>query len=673
MDLIVNSTFNPFSMEDLYAPVRNATTMHQGYEDAYSALEEEAANIASKLNKDRDRDSYETYVNFYNNLQNSIDELSRKGLSPSTRRNLLLSKRNYSSSIKPIELAVEELAKRIKEQDNARQNDLTTVFERNARELSVDDLVKDMNLDPGRTYSGSKLAAQASAIFEAIKKATINRDSDFLNTSIPFKKKYITQKGMTFDDFQKFLSSPEGANEIYNDVINMVFGSVGMGSFKKDGTYNNDGWESEYDARNLYDYVKQSAVNSIGETNVEFVDDTYSKDVALESIRHRNAMIEKGDPVLYDDDESLFGTPIDLNAPEGDDYRYGYGKDDKISRKDLADLKKFTSYRTSSLKSVRGGTYTSGSSKLDATGHIQYYDGKKTRKYVQGKWVNPLAVKEAYREAFEKEKQKFISKLKKDATNGKGVIYDEEGAPIMITDSTADTLAKNSREVRKKALIRVSAKFGTAINHIVSDSQERYLRRRGFTSSMNEASFSHAREYAANNLEEIRVQGRHVNVDKSIGDPILSTISTTLNANNIQKGKIFTYDTRIPFGAIENSGEDATAEFRNLSGNMQITDVTLDPENPDFIILTASNRDNTGEKFSKTYAVSPTLLGGRVSKVMKEFKNRVMNRDEGYKYALNPEYADKVSALTLGLILGASPEVISRKKQELEEYNKQKK
>lgn len=116
--LTVNSTFRPFSYQELLQPALMATEAHYQQEEALSALESEAAVWEKLGDNPLDRAQYETYKNYMQGITNARDALMKQGINASSRKGLMNLKRDYGQKIKPIAEAYDKREKEIQRQNN---------------------------------------------------------------------------------------------------------------------------------------------------------------------------------------------------------------------------------------------------------------------------------------------------------------------------------------------------------------------------------------------------------------------------------------------------------------------------------------------------------------------------------------------------------------------------
>lgn len=101
--ITTKANFKPFSYAELLAPVASATKAHRELEDAYSDLDTKASVWERLANSPQDKDVYDIYKKYSNDLNQAADSLAKEGLTPTSRRELSKLKARYSSDITPIE------------------------------------------------------------------------------------------------------------------------------------------------------------------------------------------------------------------------------------------------------------------------------------------------------------------------------------------------------------------------------------------------------------------------------------------------------------------------------------------------------------------------------------------------------------------------------------------
>lgn len=138
-NIVAESSFTPFTFEELLKPAMMATEAHQQQQEAYDALATEAALWGVKANQQTDKNTYNQYKQYADNLQRQADLLASQGLTPQSRTALSQMKKDFATQITPIQKAYEAREADIKRQQAiADKTGGRTVFTRDARTTSLD-------------------------------------------------------------------------------------------------------------------------------------------------------------------------------------------------------------------------------------------------------------------------------------------------------------------------------------------------------------------------------------------------------------------------------------------------------------------------------------------------------------------------------------------------------
>ena len=164
--LIINSQFQPFSMQEMLQPVLMADQEHKNIEEAYAQLDAQASNLQHVLDEQRDPNASKLYQNYKKNLEESIDELAKRGLNTQSRRALNNVRTSFASDITRIQQAIERKGQLQEAQRQARERDDSMLFSKRAGEISIDDLMADptMSYDSFSGKSLESMSARAAAV-----------------------------------------------------------------------------------------------------------------------------------------------------------------------------------------------------------------------------------------------------------------------------------------------------------------------------------------------------------------------------------------------------------------------------------------------------------------------------------------------------------------------------
>lgn len=169
--LTINSTFKPYSFEELLQPVQLYGEEYARQEAALGELQTKAdmwKNIVNETNDPKAYKMYESYMQGIEDITNSLME----GLSPATRKGVLDMTKRYASDIVPIEQAYTRRQELIDEQRKALANDDSLLFSTDASMLSLDQLIDNpatSYISASRSKAHKALADDAKALQDAIR------------------------------------------------------------------------------------------------------------------------------------------------------------------------------------------------------------------------------------------------------------------------------------------------------------------------------------------------------------------------------------------------------------------------------------------------------------------------------------------------------------------------
>lgn len=169
--LTINSTFKPYTFDELLKPVQLYGEEYARQEAALGELQTKAdmwRNIVDETNDPKAYKMYESYMQGIEDVTNSLME----GLSPTTRKGVLDMTKRYASEIVPIENAYKRRQELIDEQRKALANDDSLLFSKDASMLSLDQLIDNPAISytsASRSKAHKALADDAKALQDAIR------------------------------------------------------------------------------------------------------------------------------------------------------------------------------------------------------------------------------------------------------------------------------------------------------------------------------------------------------------------------------------------------------------------------------------------------------------------------------------------------------------------------
>jgi len=103
--LVNNAVFQPFSYQELLAPVMHQQQVQDQLAEQYEKLSSQADILEAMGANDKDSKAYRNFKNYSDNLRTEADNLYRNGLNSESRLRLSELKRRYNSEIVPIQNA----------------------------------------------------------------------------------------------------------------------------------------------------------------------------------------------------------------------------------------------------------------------------------------------------------------------------------------------------------------------------------------------------------------------------------------------------------------------------------------------------------------------------------------------------------------------------------------
>ena len=218
--LVVNSSFKPFSYQEMLSPVLMATQAHQELENQYGELATKANVWEEMANKQTDPYAYKMYKSYADDLNAQADLLAKEGLNATSRRGMLNMRARYSSEITPIEQAYAARQKQAEQQQEALLKDPTLMLSRKAATTSLDDYIKN----PQLAYEAQSGALITKRVAEELKnyKDTLLREGDWQSTASGQLLERRKSTGLTREDIQMIMENPNAFPEIHQLIENVI-------------------------------------------------------------------------------------------------------------------------------------------------------------------------------------------------------------------------------------------------------------------------------------------------------------------------------------------------------------------------------------------------------------------------------------------------------------------
>ncbi len=320
--IVVNSQFKPFSFERYLQPLQLYGQAYREQEDALAELSTQAATVEAMANEQTDPESYKAYQDYANALKKQADALATEGLTPSSRRAMLDMRKRYTQEVIPIQDAYNRRKEQAKMQAEILAKDPTHIFGRMASTASLDDYVRDKNLDLTlQNYSGALLTKQVSDEAAALAKAARNDPNvrTQLRHLLGFQYETIRQNGFSPEAVQEAILRSPNASPILTGIVDRVMAGSGIADWN---------YISPEEKKRVWDKAvataSQGLWSAVGQTQYGTVTDDIAKMAAEEAQAKRIARykhsLENPDPTDFSSFRPVGNTEVlgDIDAARRD-------------------------------------------------------------------------------------------------------------------------------------------------------------------------------------------------------------------------------------------------------------------------------------------------------------------------------------------------------------------
>lgn len=263
--LIVNSTFNPYSLQELLPIYQaNAQAQYQA-EEAFSQLQMKADQWEKLANNAQDADVYSKYKSYSNQLKEAANDVLNNGINAASRRNLMNMRAQYASNIIPIEEAYNKRQQQAQVLWQARLQDPTLIAQ-DPSELGLSYYMKNPSYTP-QSYSGKLLTAQSAQAAQNLAKTLSSYGKGEPIDS--YTNTFIQKHGLTRNDIQKYLNGETTAtNKVLGAIYQQVYDSSQIGN-----------WANENQRKQAANFIKQGMWSAIGQDTVQAMENFEAREI----------------------------------------------------------------------------------------------------------------------------------------------------------------------------------------------------------------------------------------------------------------------------------------------------------------------------------------------------------------------------------------------------------
>lgn len=214
-NIVAESSFTPFTFEELLKPAMMASEAHLQMEKEYDTLQEQASTLEKLANQSRNTAEYNTYKQFSEDLKSQADALASQGLTQTGRQGIRNLRTKYREQLVPIQEAMQSIEKRAEEQRKLRASNPNLMFD---RYFDSDVSIKDMMDNPNLSYnpvSGDDLYKKGIAAGKAASQRMF-KDPVLKDQFYQIEQGYGKEAAL---QFLKDHSSIEELNESIKDIM----------------------------------------------------------------------------------------------------------------------------------------------------------------------------------------------------------------------------------------------------------------------------------------------------------------------------------------------------------------------------------------------------------------------------------------------------------------------
>lgn len=225
--LVANSTFQPFTYQELAVPLDRQDAYHENLMQQYEQLSDKADILEAMGANDRDRGSkvYGQYKAYSDALRAEADNLYRHGLDTESRLRLTELRRRYNQEIVPIQNAWNKREQEAEMQMKAQMANPNLRFTRDARSSTLDDYIANPTGGYGVVNLNTitaQMAGMAKNLAKQIQSGAIKKEN-----IDEFTYNIISKHGLDPNFINDWLQHPEKSPTLTN-MMNQVLQSNGV-------------------------------------------------------------------------------------------------------------------------------------------------------------------------------------------------------------------------------------------------------------------------------------------------------------------------------------------------------------------------------------------------------------------------------------------------------------
>ena len=558
--LVANSVFQPFTYQELAAPLDRQDAYHENLMQQYEQLSDKADVLEAMGKNDRDKNVYNQYKAYSDSLRNERDNLYRNGLDTESRLRLSEMRRKYNQEIVPIQNAwqkrEQEAQLQMKAKMDAAARGIDIRFSRDASNSPLQIYIDN----PNQTFqiiNGQQITNEVAAQFKGLANQVQSdgKGNYFIQGQklSPIEYSIITQKGMDWNQYQDFINNPKDSRfDNLRGIIENTLNAHGIKNFDEN-TY-----------RDMFAYGAQGVAAGVGARDVQLHTDVYAQDMLnfnqqmqLQDKAHEDAMaLARAKGEIGDGD-----------MPNIPSVAVGLTPTDQYRADNLEVLGTLKAGNDAFKRSYFGNTFGN---------------------------VNPMKIYKEYQK-----------ELKKHTTKAVRITPEHPGGAV---ENVVDTNAA------KKAILDKYKKYG--VTDILSKKQYDALTSIGYSEEKNLENHKYSNLMQKFN-QSVEQRSRY-STNMTDYDNVHNIIAPRVGLKNYSNGMIWALNDEGGLGKIE-SGKDLKLAPKGSSDGNKITDVQYDarPEFKGKIIIQVTDKEGK----SSLHAINPNLYDSNLANMISDWES----------------------------------------------------
>lgn len=281
-------------------------------QEEYLASQAMAADVATRFQPGIDDEAIKINKDFQDNIDADIENLSRNGLTPSIKRNLLQRKVDFTNNILPLNKAALDRENMAKAAYEAKLKN-PSLITKDPMMVSLTNWIKDPESHELRPISGLEVAERTRAQMTAIRNYIDQNLPELHKTGIPYQYFTAARYGATESDIAQALAYNQGVDINKASNLARLIITAAQNVVNSTGVYDYYGADSP-EADRVWDYAESEFNNALGTTKWGNMTDEYSMRYNLENLKAKSGT-KKGSSEkisgLYFPDR--LGTKLDVN------------------------------------------------------------------------------------------------------------------------------------------------------------------------------------------------------------------------------------------------------------------------------------------------------------------------------------------------------------------------